>query len=437
MTLILHEQCKARLIEALPSAFSRLRVENGKYLARYDALTALEASEKVIPDKGEIRIQLGAYIEHDRPLSEFILDNLSDELSNLPFSDVANQPLTEIEGYSDTDAVARRLVERLVNLPNKYTLSFPLPSESLPLLDDKPQITISHKLRIVKAGEELTNLYPPTKFDGPAPGALSGLLGGLGMWLSSVNWTNDGVYLQVDTEGYIGPYGGSTPHLEAVRALRAFCGLGLALGLFDISSAYLAPSPSADVLVHRQEPSGAFVPVKAISLDDGVSRTVKSLALSGFVSSLDANTVRTPFINSILSSMQVVLSGGKKADLIFLAAQWFFDGNNRGSDQLLKFIQTMVVLEILLGDKASSDQTGLSVLLRNRCAYLIGSSQEDRAKVLEWFQEIYDVRSKIVHSGKHWLSASEFELFARLRWICRRVIRKEIDLLKANKGNEF
>jgi len=134
--------------------------------------------------------------------------------------------------------------------------------------------------------------------------------------------------------------------------------------------------------------------------------------------------------------MRVVFLGGKKADQIFLAAQWFFDGYSQGPDQLLQFIQTMVVLEILLGDKASSDQTGLNVLLRNRCAYLIGNSQEDRAELLEWFQKIYDVRSKIVHSGKHWLSASEFELFARLRWICRRVIRKEIDLLRANEGSK-
>ncbi|MBA2399848.1 MAG: hypothetical protein H0V72_14315 [Bradyrhizobium sp.] len=131
--------------------------------------------------------------------------------------------------------------------------------------------------------------------------------------------------------------------------------------------------------------------------------------------------------------MRVVFEGGKKADPIFLAAQWFFDGHSQGPDQLLKFIQTMVVLEILLGDKPSSDQTGLSVLLRNRCAFLIGNSQEDRAELLQWFQKIYEVRSKIVHSGKHWLSASEYELFARLRWICCRVISKEIELLRADR----
>jgi hypothetical protein len=436
MTLLLHEHCRTRLIQTLSSALSELRVEHGKYIARFDALAALEPAEKVLPGKGELHTQLGRYIDYDRPLTEFILDTLSEELSQLPFTDVETQPLTEVAGYADREAVAQRLLDLLTNLPSKYTLSFQLPSELSPILDDHLRVALSPRLRIVRAGEDLSALYPPTKVDGPEPGALSGLLGALGTgWLSSVNWTKDGVYLQVDAEGYIGPYGGSNPHLEAVRALRAFCGLGLALGLFDTSSAYLSQSPPSDVLIHRQEPNGAFVPIRAITLDDGTSRTIKRLAPSEFLASLESDTRRSAFTKGALVLMQIVLSGGKKADLIFLAAQWFFDGHSHGPDQLLKFIQTMVVLEILLGDKASSDQTGLNVLLRNRCAYLIGNSQEDRAELLEWFRKIYDVRSEIVHSGKHWLSASEFELFVRLRWICRRVIRKEIDLLKANEGN--
>jgi hypothetical protein len=92
----------------------------------------------------------------------------------------------------------------------------------------------------------------------------------------------------------------------------------------------------------------------------------------------------------------------------------------------------MVALEILLGDKTTSDQTGLSALLRNRCAYLIGKSQAERTGVLKLFQEIYDIRSEIVHKGKHRLNFKEKYLFDRLRYMCRRVISKEIELLKAD-----
>jgi hypothetical protein len=435
MTLHLHEHCKIRLAQTLASALSRFRVEHGQYIARSDALAALEAAEKVLPTSGELHDQLGQYIDYDKPLTEFILDTLSDELSRLPFTDVKNQQLTEIAGYADSDAVAQRLLERLTELPNKYTLSFQLPSELSHILCGQSKLVLSPRSRIVRAGEDLSVLYPPTKADGLGPGALSGLLGALGGGLPSVHWVKDGPYLQVDADGYIGPYGGSNPHLEAIRTLRAFCGLGLALGLFEMDSTYQPQTPPTVVLLHREEPSGAFVPVRAINLDDGISRTVKRLRQSTFLGSFDSDAKRSAFTIATFGLVRVVLSGGKKADLIFLAAQWFFDGHSQGSDPLLKFIQTMVVLEILLGDKASSDQTGLNVLLRNRCAYLIGNSQEDRTELLEWFSKIYDVRSQIVHSGKHSLSASEFELFVRLRWICRRVIRKEIDLLQADEKN--
>jgi hypothetical protein len=136
-------------------------------------------------------------------------------------------------------------------------------------------------------------------------------------------------------------------------------------------------------------------------------------------------------------SMRAVFAGGKKAEALLLASQWFFDGHSHGSDQLLKYIQTTVVLEILLGDKASSDQTGLGTLLGNRCAYLIGNSQEERTDVLNTFTEIYGIRSQIVHRGKHRLSYDERVLFHKLRWMCCRVINREIELLRADAKAEL
>jgi hypothetical protein len=246
MTLILHEKCRSRLTQALTSALPDIKVERGKYIERYAAVNALEAAERALPGTGELRTRLGQYVDYDRPLTEFILDTLSDELSEHPVTNVESQPLIEIAGYADCHAVARRLVEHLTNLPNKYTLSFPLPPELADILGGNFKVALSPRVRIVRAGEELSELYPPTKIDGLGPGALSmGLLGAIGTgWLSSVNWTKDGVYLQVEADGYIGAYGGSNPHLEVVRALRAFCGLGLALGLFEIRSTFFSQSPS-------------------------------------------------------------------------------------------------------------------------------------------------------------------------------------------------
>jgi len=92
-------------------------------------------------------------------------------------------------------------------------------------------------------------------------------------------------------------------------------------------------------------------------------------------------------------------------------------------------VQAMVALEILLGEKKESDLTGLGALLSNRCAYLIGASHDDREKILSDFRKIYDIRSKIVHSGKDWLTQDERQLLRKLYEIVSRVIQKEAELI--------
>jgi hypothetical protein len=57
--------------------------------------------------------------------------------------------------------------------------------------------------------------------------------------------------------------------------------------------------------------------------------------------------------------------------------------------------------------------------MRNRYAYLIGESQEERTQLLDAFNKIYSVHSKIV-PGNH-----------RLSWVCRRVLIK-LNLLEAD-----
>jgi hypothetical protein len=146
---------------------------------------------------------------------------------------------------------------------------------------------------------------------------------------------------------------------------------------------------------------------------------------------VQSDLTRAGLIAAKLADMQIVFTSGPKADSLILASQWMFDSHT-GHDELLNYIQAMVVLEILLGDKAVSDEIGLGQLLSNRCAYSIGDSHEDRKLILQYFKDIYRIRSEIVHRGKHRLTAEEGALFSRLRWMCRRVIQNEVHLLKAD-----
>jgi hypothetical protein len=66
---------------------------------------------------------------------------------------------------------------------------------------------------------------------------------------------------------------------------------------------------------------------------------------------------------------------------LLLAAQWLFDSCT-AEDEILAFVQAVVVLEILLGDETPSEEIGLGALLRNRCAYLIANKVEERARLI-------------------------------------------------------
>jgi hypothetical protein len=123
-----------------------------------------------------------------------------------------------------------------------------------------------------------------------------------------------------------------------------------------------------------------------------------------------------------------------KAEKIVRAGQWLFD-SYCGNNELLSFVQAVVAMEILLGDKAVSDLMGLGELLRNRCAYLIGNGQKQRDDILNDFKKIYDVRSQIVHRGKNRLSKDERILFQDFRWMCHRVIQEEVELLQKDIDN--
>jgi hypothetical protein len=143
---------------------------------------------------------------------------------------------------------------------------------------------------------------------------------------------------------------------------------------------------------------------------------------------LDSETKKTAWMRRRLQEIACVFQSKHNTEKLRSAAQWLFD-SYCGRNELLSFIQTAVVMEILLGDKSISDLMGLGGLLRNRCAYLIGTSHKQRGEILNDFKKIYDVRSKIVHRGKSRLNLHERTLFSKLQWMCQRVIQEEVKLL--------
>jgi hypothetical protein len=436
MAIELHPDCKTRVVDLLAQALPKIDIAHGRFVSRStEGVLRLLIANRALPQKGSVHNSLLSYID-ENPLLDFVNDTLIDELREAEYLDTASQSLTTLKGYESAEAVALRLVDQLVALPHEYTLSFRLPQALWPTISSAmAKVELNPRVRIVKPDQKLTDSMPLTngskEFEARMKGGtLLGLLGDS----DAPKWEENAVYLQVEATGFIGGYGGSLPDADARRTLRFFCGLGLALRLFDTNNKYQLTPPRGHYFVHRKTQDN-WIPRDRYELDDSLSRGLDRISLhmlDGWINSKERQEI---WSKQVLKEMQGVYSAGKSAEPILLASQWYFDSST-GADELLQYIQAMVVLEILLGDKATSKEIGLNELLRNRCAYLIGNSQQDRTELHKFFGEIYEVRSQIVHRGKHRLSTNERSLLNRLRWMCRRVIQKEVNLLIADKKSE-
>ncbi len=438
MALNLHPECRTRLVEKLVEGLPKIETQNGMFLDRESQVPALLAANQVLPKTGRLRDQLVAYVD-EYPILDFVGETLSTELLERDqyLRDTPSIKLIDIEGYGDTQKVAQSLVERFESLPWQYTLSVELPADVSAVFSRLgAEFPLSDQMRLVCPTADFIARYPLKSKDENRHKRIHArggtLLGGPP---ADPEWNGGSVYLLVDTEGFIGTYGSTKPAWDAMAMLRAFCGCAVALRLFQIERVYTAlvlgggPRKS-HFFVHKKSNDVWEIDGKIV-LEDHHAATFNFIKLDELGGKIDNEGKKAAWAARQLSRMRILFSSGENGTKIVRASRWLFDSYT-GQDELLSFVQSMIVLEILLGDKETSNEIGLGELLRNRCAYLIGNSHKQRSELLREFNEIYRVRSQIVHSGKSRLTARERLLFNKLRWMCSRVIQAEIDLLKAD-----
>jgi hypothetical protein len=431
MPLNLHANCRTRLRELLIDALPDIKAKNGMFIERLTAARLILA-DAILPRTGQFRERLLEYIG-DFPLADFVIEVLGQELWELDrylFDQTPNIP--DIPEYADVPATADRLLTDFESLPWSYRVTIPLPEALDGLLPPGyDSLDLSPSVRLVRATGEFISEFPLTHSNGQRTRRMGGTSLGLLGLLSDPKWETDRMYLQISTDGFINQYGTSATAHTALRLLRSFCGLGIATRLFKYEYAYSATPFKSSPYVHRKSSDGIWSPATRFDLDESISHGLSGLKLHDLNGKLDTDDLQYAWRLHQLQRLASVFRAGNSGEQIKLASQWLFDGH-AGHDQLLSFVQSMVVMEILLGDKSISDEIGIGALISNRFAYLIGSTHEERAELLADFKQIYKVRSQIVHSGKHKLSAEENSLYMRLRWMCHRIIDKEVELLKAS-----
>ncbi|WP_415899336.1 hypothetical protein [Neptuniibacter sp. QD48_11] len=434
MPLNIHNKLKERLADILTEHLPQILTNKQKFIDRRSMLTLFKA-EKAIPASGEIKEKLDQFIG-ETPVIDFIYENLSQNLYEHQEYEHFSQgiPLSDLDGYQEIDKVANKLVEDLDSLPWSYTFTVKLHKEiAEPLLPIITNRTLGDSITIVQTDEVFEGKYPLESGIELRDKRINGSNSLLIPTPAKTEWGKSNLCIQFKQDGFVGLYG-DTETSENVRDdFKSFCGLGIALRLFKVETKFRATPQKAKFYIHRKLDEG-WVIQNTQEMDTAISETFHDLILHDLNGVFEDENDLKHWVHKTLLDIDAVYKHREQNQKLLNASRWLFESYT-GKNELLSFVQTTVVIEILLGDKDTSDQMGLGALLRNRCAYLIGDSQSQRDELLEDFKKIYDVRSKIVHGGKNRLNYIEKSLFRRLQWMCRRVIAKEVELLKKDITN--
>ena len=109
------------------------------------------------------------------------------------------------------------------------------------------------------------------------------------------------------------------------------------------------------------------------------------------------------------------------------AAIWIFRANLSGRE-MDKVLESAIAMEVLLGDRETSDRIGLSKLMANRCAYALGRSNSERKDITDFFAEFYRFRSEIVHSGRFKIEEDDKNIVSKGLDLAMRMLKHEVSL---------
>lgn len=435
----IHPQQKQKLRDALVEGCQKTKVENRLFPERWSFVLGFYKADKSIEGHGKIRRELEGILG-ESPIFDFVSTEIRKTLrDNENFSpDEETISLTDCGGFDDIEDFCDGLVEKLESLPRRYHITFALPKNiSKGMLGFLEKDCRIGPFIFTKNAKVLDQIVPISNIPEPLNSNLFRKRGLLGLSRTSEenasrSWKDGDVFLRCELEGYIEYYGVGETTDKLWALLRALFGYMLALNILSQKRNFDIEDKTIRVVSHVHSPGGMFVDNR-FEMPDKLSKSLSDLIMS-FETKLDGEErvmskswteARLPEADNIFAD----LAGNQR---IIAACSWLFDAY-ANDDSLLGFIQAMVSLEIILGDEKPPKDEGLGVILRNRCAYLIAESLQERDDLMEEFKKIYDVRSKIVHRGKSKLNREETRMLNRLMWMSGRVIHEEVKLLLGSK----
>ena len=434
MPLGLDNKCLHRLKEQLPKAIKMMHVTHDKYLSDESSFELLFTIDNILPQQGKIHDALEKYIG-PYPLITFCSDRISVNLDER-FEyrrDNDERPLTTYDGFNDPKVASNSLIDEFESLPYKYRIILELPEDiSLAFRILTDAYKISDGIELHSSGVTLSANFPRKTGNGARDRRINRKFEGLltGLFKGNEDWKAENSYLILEVEGYINRYGTTQPANIARNIVKSFFGLFLAFGLVETKFKLPFASNSVEFFFHKLEPDGWKLD-GSYSSDDPFSRTLRELKLIELKPEYNNDKYKRGIVLYFLKQIQPLFENRGDTERIMLASQWFFDSYAH-RDEVLNFIQTVIVLEILLGGRSEGDEVGLGVLLKNRAAYFIAELPSDRESIMRSISEIYKLRSKVVHTGKHLISPKERLLYMELRSICKKILLRELKMFASD-----
>lgn len=340
--------------------------------------------------------------------------------NKVPEQDNDNIPLTAYVGFNDPLSTARDFVDILRQIPLKYTAYMPLNADLSFILEARKNksVKISDQLSLISASElvaEAIVSHPIEQYNK----YLS-----QDAWYKNVFATVDstGWYFRYQQSGYISDRHEPRIVSDMTDTIQGFYGALMSAGVL-YSSGHKREKPAPFVLVNRNIGDAASIALVLSVAED----TSKCYALHISKDSREKSEA-TIAIEDIIAPAINMLQG-KDSQRLKTSCIWLMRSHlsERDMDQVLA---SAIAVEVLLGDRETSDRIGLSKLMANRCAYALGNSVEERQEIINLFVQWYKMRSEIVHSGRIRVSADDKRIVRAGKNLASRLLNHEIAMAK-------
>jgi hypothetical protein len=411
------------LVIKITDAINSAKVDYNKYVSL--------SKDVLIKDEDELQPssedKLYRYVGN-MGLRGFVQSEINERLLKVyPFDSAQKaKPLRDLNEFANPVAVAREIVARLKGLPERYRLTIPLsPQFSAPLLPNVASVRLGEHAAVCKA-EKLPELSMKSEnsfvdealFSDPFSNSLN----------TDRTLSSELLYFTSVELGYI-PTGRSSIVAEHfLDKNRALYGAMTAMGV--TSERFKSVQGKKQfALAHMH--SGSADILSTVETPDDLWDRRWYQDTEAFV---NAAGDKPSAIKSAFERVSLILSDDDFAQRAMTACIWYYRALN-SSNSLDRILHATIAIEVLVGDKETADSVGLTKLLGNRCAYLLGRTRLSRQKIVDEFVEIYRVRSAIVHGGKHKMEKKDRHAASASLKLCASVIAKELELHQAQDLN--